>query len=268
MSSFIVSAYILITLINQSTIAVEKQARTSLKHITTIDSEADSNVSYQHLQLLCSNYYNAFHRWTGKPTLRAEHCATCNNDTKLVSMLDCPYFQPNGYNFTTPGRVLLPTYLSQLNDYMCGPLNRKGPVCSECADGFGPSATLFGYRCVNCTDAWYGVPLFLFLEFVPITVFYVIILAFQISVTSAPMPCLIICAQLIIIDLFSINILHGQNNLIITNHWDLRLDMKIVLALYHVLNLDLGQNLLPPYCVSNSSILLFWATSLRSTPLC
>ena len=105
--------------------------------------------------------------------------------------------------------------------------------------------------CVNCTDAWYGVPLFLFLEFVPITVFYVIILAFQISVTSAPMPCLIICAQLIIIDFFSINILHGQNNLIITNHWDLRLDMKIVLALYQVLNLDLGQNLLPPYCVSN-----------------
>ena len=92
MSSFIVSAYILITLINQSTIAVEKRARTSLKHITTIDSEADSNVSYQHLQLLCSNYYNAFHCWTGEPTLMAGHCATYNNDTKLVSMLVCPYF--------------------------------------------------------------------------------------------------------------------------------------------------------------------------------
>ena len=26
---------------------------------------------------------------------------------------------------------------------MCGPLNRKGLVCSECANGFGPSVTSF-----------------------------------------------------------------------------------------------------------------------------
>ena len=219
--------------------------------MTTIDSKANNDESYQHSQSLCSNYYNIFHCWTGKPTLKAGYCATYNNDTKLVSVLDCPYFQPNGYIFTTPGTVLLPKNLSQLNDYMCGPLNRKGLVCSECADGFGPSGTHFGYRCINCTDAWYGVPLFLFFEFVPITAFYVIVLTFQISVTSAPMPCLIICAQFIVIAFYSIDILHGQNKLIITDQWDLRLDMKIVLALYQVLNLDLGQIFLVPYCVSN-----------------
>ena len=53
-------------------------------------------------------------------------------------------------------------------------------------------------------NARYGVPLFLFLEFVPITVFYLIVLVFQISVTSAPMPCFIISSQFIIatFDLF------------------------------------------------------------------
>ena len=199
MANFIVCVYILITLMNQSTITVEKKVRTSLKRMTTIDSKANNDESYQHSQSLGSNYYNIFHCWTGKPTLKAGYCATYNNDTKLVSVLDCPYFQPNGYNFTTPGTVLLPRNLSQLNDYMCGPLNRKGLVCSECADGFGPSGTPFGYRCINYTDAWYGVPLFLFFEFVPITAFYVIVLTFQISVTSAPMPCLIICAKFIVI---------------------------------------------------------------------
>ena len=254
MASFIVCVFILITLINQSTTAVEKQAHTLLKHnMITIDSEADSNVSHKHLQSLCSNYYNTFHCWTGEPTLKAGYCATYNNDTKLVSLLNCPYFQPNGYNSTTAGTVLLPRNLSQLNDYMCGPLNRKGLVCSECADGFGPSGTPFGYRCVNCTDTWYGVPLFLFLEFVPITAFYVIILAFQISVTSAPMPCFIFCSQLIVIAFYSnnIHVLHEQNKLLITDQWDIRLDMKIVFTLYQALNLDLGQNFLPPYCVSN-----------------
>ena len=62
-------------------------------------------------------------------------------------------------------------------------------MCSECADGFGP------YRRANCIDDWYGQ------EFVPITVFYIniIYLAFQISVTSAPMPCFIMYAQIIVI---------------------------------------------------------------------
>ena len=81
MASFIVCVFILITLINQSTTAVEKQAHTLLKHnMITINSEADSNVSHKHLQSLCSNYYNAFHCWTGEPTLKAGYCATYNND--------------------------------------------------------------------------------------------------------------------------------------------------------------------------------------------
>ena len=56
----------------------------------------------------------------------------------------------------------------------------KGHLCSECVDGFGPSVTSFGYRCVNCTDVWYRVLLFLFIKFVPITVLYLII--FYISI--------------------------------------------------------------------------------------
>ena len=229
--------------------AVEKKPRTSS---TTIESEADSNASNQHSQLLCSeSYYNTFHCWTGEPILGAGYCATYSDYTKLVSILDCPYFQRNGYNYTTPRSILFPKNLSQLNDYMCGPLNRTGLVCSECADGFGPSATSFGYKCVNCTNAWYGVPLFLFLEFVPITVFYLIVLIFQISVTSAPMPCFIISSQFIIatFDLFIMQ--DRQRPQVITDHWDLRLDMKIVFSFYQIFNLNFYQNLLAPYSVSN-----------------
>ena len=251
MASFFAYVYILITtLINLSTTAVEKKPCTSS---TTIESEADRNASNQHSQLLCSEsyYYDTFHCWTGEPILGAGYCATYSDYTKLVSILDCPYFQPNGYNYTTPRSILFPKNLSQLNDYMCGPLNRTGLVCSECADGFGPSVTSFGYKCVNCTNAWYGVPLFLFLEFVPITVFYLIVLVFQISVTSAPMPCFIISSQFIIatFDLFIMQ--DRQRPQVITDHWDLRLDMKIVFSFYHIFNLNFFQNLLAPYCVSN-----------------
>ena len=132
---------------------------------------------------------------------------------------------------------------------MCGPLNRKGLVCSECADGFGPS---YGYRCVNCTDAWYGVPLFLFLEFVPITVFYLIILVFQISVTSAPMPCFIMYAQLIVTAFDFETIRSSQlHKMMFNENGDHRVDMKIIHSFYGVFNLDFFHLVVPPFCISS-----------------
>ena len=84
---------------------------------------------------------------------------------------------------------------------MCKPLNRKGTVCSECTcmNGYGPAVMSVGYadiQCVNCSGTWYGVPLFLFLEFFPITVFYFII---QINITSGSITCYIMYSQLFII---------------------------------------------------------------------
>ena len=134
---------------------------------------------------------------------------------------------------------------------MCGPLNRKGIVCSECADGFGPSVTSLEHVCARCTDAWYGVPLFLFLQFVPITVFYLIILVFQISMTSAPMTCFIMYAQLAVM---SINILDSHSHVaMFTDRGDLKLDTipKILFTLYGMLNLDFFHYVVPPFCISS-----------------
>ena len=248
-----VSVIILATLIRQSSNAVENGTRISLKHETTLHLNNDSNVSSQDSQKLCSYRYKMIVTCQqGEPLLMAGYCATYSDNTKLVSILECPYFQLNGYNYTSQGSVLLPQNVSQLSDYMCNPLNRKGLVCSECADGFGPSVTSFGYRCANCTDAWYGVPLFLFLEFVPITIFYIICLAFRISVTSAPMPCFIMYAQIIVATFdFATSTTPVLYKIIPKDILDRRLDIKIALLLYRVFNLEFGHYLLPPYCLSS-----------------
>ena len=68
--------------------------------------------------------------------LRFGYCATFDENANILSTSVCPYPQSRGYNMTTDGKVRLPRNLSQLNDYMCAPLNRKGIVCSECADGW------------------------------------------------------------------------------------------------------------------------------------
>ena len=189
------------------------------------------------------------------PVIPLGCCATYDKDTRLVSFSLCPNFLARkSYRVAAqPGHILLPRNLSHLNDYMCSPLNRKGFVCSECADGFGPSVTSLGYRCANCTDAWCGVPLFLFLEFVPTTVFYLIILVFHVSITSAPMPCFIMYSQIITIMLYLIS--HGDDlarDLFSTESGTLRTDLKTIHTFYGIFNLDFFRLLFPPICISTS----------------
>ena len=245
-------AYTFAILIDQTTptAAVDKEI---------IDSAAmnhDLGMNQIDSDQLCLNSYYIFdqlHCDQSEPLLSNGYCVTYNEDTNIMSVFNCPYFQPNGYNITHHGWIVLHRNLSQLNDYMCGPLNRKGLVCSECADGFGPSVTSLGYRCANCTDVWYGVPLFLFLEFVPITAFYITCLVFQISVTTAPMPCFIMYAQLVVIAFDSTDSNTPLLQKIIPKEvWECRLDLKVVLMLYRVLNLEFGNYFLPPYCLSGN----------------
>ena len=163
---------------------------------------------------------------------------------------ECFYFQlPHG-NFTTDGYFSLPSNVSELNDYMCGPMNRKGLVCSECIDGFGPSATSFGYKCAHCSDSWSGVLLYVLIEFGPATLFYFIVLTFRISATSAPMTCFILYSQLIVYTVFkdpvTVDNIVAQSQ---TKGVDVL--VKVTGSLYGIWNLEFMKYIVPPICISS-----------------
>ena len=134
-------------------------------------------------------------------------------------------------------------------------MDRRGRVCSKCKDGFGPAVMYVGFQiqCSECVGVWYGIPLYLFLELFPITVFYLILLIFQINITSAPMTSYIMYSQLIIIAydrllsgdmpvltgiLFSMNKYH-------------QLIVKVLISSYDVWNLRFFHQLMPPFCISS-----------------
>ena len=185
------------------------------------------------------------------PALKAGHCATFDGNQQILSISTCYlYFDPSKYNITTSGVVSVPISLTDLNECVCAPLNRKGLVCSECKEGFGISVTSLGYRCINCTDHsdyWYAIPLFLFLKFVLVTLFYIFILTFQISITSPPMPCFIMIAQFLIHfgEKYKLRLWYGDNG-------DLSLGFKIIRTFYGVFNLDFFLYLSPPFCLSTA----------------
>ena len=171
-------------------------------------------------------------------------------EDKGIFLLGYPYYQLKGHNTSDPGYIKLPDNISELNDYMCGPMNRKGFLCGDCIDGFGPSASSIGYKCSNCTDVWYGVPLYLLLELLPVTIFFFIILVFPIPITYAPLPCFILYSQLIMYEI-TIDQQPPINKFVITQLENNSLP-KFLIALYSIWSLQILNHIVPPFCISES----------------
>ena len=185
----------------------------------------------------CKHIYNDFIFCTDQgPLLQTGFCATYSGYTGLLSVTDCLYFQLKGFNITSSGYIPLPGTLTRLNDSMCAPMNRRGIVCSDCVNGFGPSVNSFGYRCITCTGVWYGTPLYIVLQLVPMTI--LIILIFQVRLTSAPMTSFTMYSQFIVTAVDLAHYDHTFRMLLFDVNGDLRLDAKIVHTFYGVFNLD------------------------------
>ena len=175
------------------------------------------------------------------------YCTTYEEESGLF-LGACRYFQPDGLNFTSDG-YLLPNNISELNDYMCGPMNRKNRLCSDCIDGFGPSFTSIGFECSNCTDRLYGVPLYLLVDLAPITLMYLIIMVFHVHLTSPPMTGYILYSQTVVF-----NVIYYRRPpigyIVLKPDQLTSMGIKTILALYGIWNLDSIRYLLPPFCIS------------------
>ena len=186
----------------------------------------------------------------GITMLQYGQCMTHDRSTGTTVVAKCPYFQPTGYNVSEVlvGYITLPQNVSELNDYMCGPMNRKGSLCNECIDSFGLSATSFLYTCSNCTkfSTTYGIPLYFLIEVIPSTILYLIILIFRINLTSSPMTCFIVYSQLIM-EVIVIDLGHPITEILYQNKY-FRI---IVITLYGMWNLDFFKHILPPFCLSS-----------------
>ena len=183
---------------------------------------------------------------------------TTHEEGNGTFLVQCPYFQPNGLNLTSDGYTL-PYNISELNDYMCGPMKRMNKLCADCIDHFGPSYTSLGYECSNCTGRRYGVPLYLLVELGPITMLYFIIVVFHISVTSAPMTGYIMCSQAIIYALIY-DRTTPVRAIVLSQNKHTSAAVKVIIALYGIWNLDFIRYLVPPFCVSETLKLIHIAS--------
>jgi len=153
----------------------------------------------------------------------------------------CPY-----HCFHT-GRVVLhyplPKHITDLEDFLCGPLNRKGRMCGQCKDGFTTSAYSYDLRCVKCSGGHYNWAKYVAVTLLPPTAFFIVVVTFRISVTLPPMVALVHILQPIIsphitrVTIFALTVPTLSSASI---------PARILYTIYGVWNLDFFRTVIPP----------------------
>ena len=166
-------------------------------------------------------------------------CMSYNNKSKVTVAGKCIYSHLGSFNNNY--FIEQPIAVTELDNFTCGWLKRTGLLCSHCRNqSHGVAVLSYRNECVECLGSVYGWLLYFTLILVPVTLFFLIIIACDIRATAAHMNGFIFIVQ---ITLYSIN---DQISGIHTN-FD-----KIVVTLLGIWNLDFFQYIFPPFCIDEN----------------
>ena len=154
------------------------------------------------------------------------------------------------FSATVTEGTVLPSDWSDIEEVLCGGLHRKGIGCGDCIKGYGPSTDIYDYECVKCTsnDSRVNWLWYILLEYIPLTVMFVVLVIFDINATSGAGNAFIFFAQMVttIFDIIQEGIV--PVDVLTSNHTHA---IRAVYQLpYGIWNLEFFSVLAPPFCLS------------------
>ena len=127
---------------------------------------------------------------------------------------------------------------------MCSKFNRTGTLCGKCADGYHPLAYSFDMTCVKCPKGKANWWKFLLMAFLPLTVFYFVVLSFKLNITSSYLHGYVFSSQLMALPasarIVFLNVRHRPKILTI---------LRYIAALYTPWNLDFFRSFSSEVCL-------------------
>ena len=188
------------------------------------------------------------HQYTQTVEISADFCMTYDDHTQEVFAGDCAY----GYSSNMSNRrySIVESNYTSLNSSQCASYNRKGLFCGECRDGFGPAVYSFDLKCANCSTmpTALAIAAYCLLEFVPITIFFFIVVIFHLQIMSGPLIGYVIFCQSMIITLQYSRYLYPSifaklsSPIAVLGHAGL--------VLCGIWNLDFFRFIIPSFCIS------------------
>ncbi len=139
---------------------------------------------------------------------------------------------------------LTATSCQGFNDLVCGPFNREGLLCSKCKPGYGPAPYANSLKCEKCHDKYTGWLwlLYLLLELISLTIFYFLIVLFNIRATLPPFTSFVFFCQLFS-ELFKGSV-HFQLSV---DSYSNNIFSRIVFTLVNIWSLDFFRYAIPPF---------------------
>ena len=175
-------------------------------------------------------------------------CLTWDNKTDSVRA-SYYLFIPMDNSACKLGRYEISTNITgpELNEWMCGGMNREGTQCKQCISGYGPAALSDGVSCADCSKHRHMWILNLLLQLLFLTILFVVIMVLQIKGTASPWNIIITYSQLVV------NALMYDVHL--RNYIECYVGKRVIVALITFLgvtNLDFFRLVIPPLCISTS----------------
>ena len=140
----------------------------------------------------------------------------------------------------------VPLNLSRLNEEMCKKgLKRAGRLCGGCMEGYQLPAYSYNMKCIRCSastvSSWIT---YTSMAFIPLTIFFIVVLVFRVNVTSPKLMSYVLLAQTLATP--------SSSRIVLTtleNRPQCLLIGKLVLAVYGIWNLDFLRIFSPPICL-------------------
>ena len=136
-------------------------------------------------------------------------------------------------------RYVIPLNPSSLS-LQCKKYNRDGQLCGQCRKGFAPPVYTYGMNCTNCTNDMNNWMKYVIVAFLPLTIFFVIVVFFRIRATSGQLNMLILVGQAISAPTIMRTL---------TENSDDKLSTNILFSFYGIWNLDFFRLLYSPFCL-------------------
>ena len=183
---------------------------------------------------------------SGQVELLGSYCMTYDSDNISLVVGKC-YFGlnvsiHNEKSYLLYHRYPLPCDPSLLNQ-RCDGYGRTGQLCGKCKDGFTLPVYSYSLSCVECTDYSYNWMKYVAATFLPLTIFFLVVIIFRVSVTAGLLDVFILFSQLItfpaLMRPLSIHHIKQQRALPVFSG----------LSMYGIWNLDFFRLLYPPFCM-------------------
>ena len=176
------------------------------------------------------------------------NCVTYNAQTKSTFAGSCYYNCINNKNIVHSWLPQNPETL--INGSICTYFHRAGLLCGDCEEGRSPLVLSYNLSCVRCPDGHKNWWKFLLVAFVPLTFFYLIILLFNINVTSTRLHGVVWYSQVLSTPILARLIMPVLRQNIPT----LLIPAKVIFIFFSFWNLDIFRSVLPDVCLDITTL--------------